>query len=257
MKLRLVVALCAVLSVSVWAASAGADPFAGPPICSSAGTALAGTYGNLTVNGNAYVASGTTLTVNGNLTLAPGACLDAFTLGTVTVGGNLLVGQGATLALGCTPGSLGPPIPQPPCGTTTTTDSVGGSVIANQPLTMYLDGDTVWGSVISTGGGPGATFSPYINFPIKDNTIYGNVIVQGWQGAWFGFIRNTTYGSVILNNNVGVAIGEFGADSTEVVTNVISGNLICLGNSPAAQVGDTGGSPNTVSGQKIGECAGL
>ena len=165
--------------------------------------------------------------MNGNLTLAPGACLDAFTLGTVTVGGNLFVGQGATLALGCTPGSLGPPIPQPPCGTTTTTDSVGGSVIANQPLTMYLDGDTIWGSVISTGGGPGATFSPYINFPIKDNTIYGNVIVQGWQGAWFGFIRNTTHGSVILNNNVGVAIGEFGADSTEVVTNVISGNLIC------------------------------
>ena len=49
MKLRLVLALCALLSVSVWAASAVADPFAGPPICSSAGTALAGTYGNLTV----------------------------------------------------------------------------------------------------------------------------------------------------------------------------------------------------------------
>jgi hypothetical protein len=43
----------------------------------------------------------------------------------------------------------------------------------------------------------------------------------------------------------------------------ISGNLICHGNTPAAHVnagappaGD-GGGPNTVDGNKIGECAGL
>jgi hypothetical protein len=49
-------------------------------------------------------------------------------------------------------------------------------------------------------------------------------------------------------------------DSTEVVSNHISGNLICMGNSPPAQIGDAaleGGGPNTVSGHKIGECAGL
>jgi hypothetical protein len=43
-----------------------------------------------------------------------------------------------------------------------------------------------------------------------------------------------------------------------VQTNTISGNLICFGNAPAAQVnsGD-GGLPNVVGGKAIGECAGL
>jgi len=229
----------------------------GPPICSSAGTAISGSYGNLVLTGNNYVAAATTLTVSGNLTLAPGACLDAFTLGTVNVGRNVLVGQGATLALGCSPGSLGPPFP-PPCGLTTTTDTVGGNIVANQPWTMYLDGDTIQGNVVSNGGGPGATFSPYVNFPIKDNTISGNLIVQGWKGAWVGALRNSVSGNVIISNNVGVAIGGTGEpDSTEVATNTIGGNLICQGNSPAAQVGDSGGLPNTVTGHKLGECAGL
>jgi len=46
-------------------------------------------------------------------------------------------------------------------------------------------------------------------------------------------------------------------DATEVADNVISGDLACFGNTPGAQVGDSGGGPNTVSGQKLGECAGL
>jgi hypothetical protein len=251
-KLRLLIGLCAVLAAVVFAQSASADPFEGPPICSSAGTALAGTHGDLTVTGNAYVAKGTTLTVTGNLVLAPGACLDAFTLGTVNVRGNVLVGKGAVLGLGCSPGSIGP---VPPCGTTTTSDTVGGSIIANQPLTMYLDGDSIRGSVVSLGGGPGPTFSPYINFPIKENTIGGNLFVAGWEGAWFGALRNSVHGDVTLLHNVGVAIGETGApDSNEVVTNTISGNLICLANSPAPQFGDSGGAPNAVGGHKIGQC---
>lgn len=258
MKLRLLLGLSAVLVLAVWTAAASAAPFAGPPICPSAGTALSGSYGNLTVTGDAYVAGGTTLSVSGNLMLAPGSCLDAFTLGTVHVGENVLVGQGAVLALGCTPGSLGPPIPQPPCGVQTTGDTVGGSIVADRPLTMYLDGDTIHGNVVSTGGGPGPTFTPYVNFPIKDNTIGGNLIVQGWQGAWFGALRNTVSGNVIVNDNVGVAIGDLGTlDSNEVATNTISGNLICLGNSPGAQIGDSGGTPNTVRGHKIGQCTGL
>jgi len=256
MKLAGLLCSCAVLAVAAWAAVAAADPTAGPPICSSAGTALAGTYnGNLTVTGNAYVAAGTTLTVNGNLTIAPGACLDAFTLGTVNVGGNVLVGQNAVLALGCTPGSLGPPFDQPPCDGQTTNDVVGGNVVGDRPLTMYLDGDTIHGNVVSTGGGPGPTFSPYINFPIKDNTIGGNVVVTGWQGAWFGVIRNHVGGNVLVSGVVGVAIGDFGTpDSTEIATNTISGNLVCTGNSPAAQLGDSGGTTNTVGGVKVAEC---
>ncbi len=250
-KLRLLVASCAMLAALVVVPTASADPFAGPPICSSAGTAISGAYGNLTITGNTYVASGATLTVTGNLTIAHGACLDAFTLGTVTVAGNVAVSKGAILALGCSPGSIGP---GPPCEGHTTNDTVGGSIVADQPLTMYLDGDTVRGSIVSYGGGPGPTLFPEVNFPIKENKVGGSVIVSGWQGAWFGVLRNTVQGSVILNNNVGVVVGEYGPDSTEIVTNTIAGNLLCVGNRPAAQFGDSGGMPNVVGGKKLGQC---
>jgi hypothetical protein len=250
-RIRMMVGLCAVLllAVGVSVASAGRG---GQATC--AGGDISGTYFNLTITGNCTVPDGTTLSVLGNLAVAPGATFDAVTMGTVNIFGNVLVGHGATFGLGCTPAS-----PAPPCdGLNTTTDTVGGSILGDRPLTMYLDGDRIHGSVLSFGGGPGPTFNPYINFPIKDNVIDGSVIVHGWQGAWFGFIRNVTHGSVIITGNVGVTIGDLGTlDSTEVTTNTIGGSLICLNNSPPAQIGDSGGLPNLVGGLKLGECAGL
>lgn len=207
---------------------------------------ISGSYRNLTITGNRYVAKKTTLTVSHNLTIARGACLDAFTLGTVTVGGNVKVGKDAILALGCTPGSIGP---GPPCHGKTTDDTVGGNIVASHALTMYLDGDTIHGNVVSNGGGPGLGL-PFLNFPVKDNTIDGNLIVQGWHGGWAGALRDVVGGNLIFSRNVSV----LDPDAMEVVTNTISGNLICHGNSPAVQVGDSGGSPNTVGGKKIGQC---
>lgn len=114
------------------------------------GTALSGNYSQLVGTGYPYVAGGTPLNVSGNLILAPGSCVDAFSLGMVTVGGNIFVGRGATLGLGCTPQSLGDPT-IPPCFNHTTNDVVGGSILADQPLTMYLDGNAIHGNVISLG----------------------------------------------------------------------------------------------------------
>ena len=205
----------------------------------------------MTITGNKYVAEGATLTVSGDLRIAPGACLDAFTRGTVHVKGSVRVANGAILALGCTPGSIGP---VPPCNYETTDDTVDHSIIADHAYTMYLDGDTIGGNVTSIGGGPGATLDPYINFPIKDNTIHGNLTVSGWEGAWFGALRNVIGGKVLLTKNVGLAIGEFGPDSTEIATNTIAGDLACYDNSPAAQLGDSGGTINTVGGKKLGQC---
>jgi hypothetical protein len=250
MRLRALLGCMLVLAAGL-AASAAADPES-IPLCPSAGTQLEGSYGNLTITGNAYVAAGTSLSVRGNLTLAPGACLDAFSLGTVTVGRNILVGNGATLALGCSPGALGPPLDQAPCDGQTTSDTVGGNIVAHNPWTMYLTADTIGGNVISTGGGPGVTFDPYVNFPIKENTIGGNLIVQDWHGAWFGELRNHVQGNVIIDNVLGA-----NPDSNEVTDNVIGKNLICFDNSPMAQVGDSGGGPNSVSGQQLGQCSGL
>jgi hypothetical protein len=67
---------------------------------------------------------------------------------------------------------------------------------------------------------------------------------------WFGFIRNYVNGSVKLNNNT-----LAGPDTNEYVTNVIHGSLSCQGNSPAAQVGDSGGSPSQVTRRKTGQCS--
>ena len=101
--------------------------------------------------------------------------------------------------------------------------------------------------------------------PIKDNVIDGNLTVHGWAGAWFGVIRNHVGGNVVISHNVGARVGAedpfIGVpDSTEVATNTIHGNLICYGNTPAAQLADTvleGGTVNSVGGNAIGECAGL
>ena len=102
---------------------------------------------------------------------------------------------------------------------------------------MYLDFTTIHGNVVSNGGGDitlvDGPNGEGIVFPIKDNVIDGNVIVHGWEGAWFGIIRNHVGGNVIASDTVGTRVDENGApDSTEIVTNQIAGNLICHGNSP-------------------------
>jgi hypothetical protein len=228
------------------------------PLCPGGdGTAVSGTYARLTITSNEYVASGDTLTV-GWLTLAPGSCLDAFSMSTVVVGGNLFVGKGATLALGCSLGAVEPGTPTPCTGSTN--DTVGGSIIADQPMTMYLTADTVGGSVLSLGGGPGLgspPATPFVNFPIKENNIHGNLTVLGWHGGWIGALRNHVGGNMIIAGNVSV----LDSDSTEVITNTVGGDLICFANYPAAQFGDAiqvpGAGPNVVSGHKLGQCAGL
>lgn len=43
-------------------------------------------------------------------------------------------------------------------------------------------------------------------------------------------------------------------DANEVLTNQIAGNMICTGNSPADQFGDSHGSSNVVGGFAVGQC---
>jgi len=244
-KLRILVGLCAALALAV-SASTAAAALPGPQICPSEGTAISGNYGNLTITGNEYVKRGTNLTVWGNLTVARGACLDAFTLGTVKVGGSVWVGQSAILALGCAPGV---DFEFEPCEETTTHDTVGGSLFAYGPYTMYLTADTINGNLVSVGGGPGAVSSPYVNFPIKEMKIQGNAFIAGWHGTWFGFLRNHVNGSVVVSNIIAAD-----PDSNEVASNVVDRGLLCYGNSPAVQFGDSGGSPNEVGWFAFGQC---
>jgi hypothetical protein len=239
MKLRLLLGVALLLAVGVVGSAALA---AGPHSATcSGGTIAPGTYNGLTVTGNCSFAAGT-ITIDGNLRVADGAVLNdhAASTATVLVSGNVLVGKGAVLGLGNY---------ELPTGTT-----VDGNIVATQPLTLYLGGMTVHGNVVSTGGG-----DPGRNFPIRDDTIDGNLIIQGWSGLWMGVIRANVGGNVIVANNAAADTSVLpGSDSTEVMTNHISGNLICLHNSPVATVNpEDGGQPNVVGGREIGECVGL
>lgn len=193
----------------------------------------------------APLAAGAVTTTNCSGQLAPGrygvvvvpAGAACFGDGGVTISNGLFIQPGATFVLGDEehPGNNG---------------SIIGGVHAVNPASVQihfmsiLDGITVQG-----GSGPfGGPFDITWN-AIEDNKIRGNVTVAGYNGFWQGFIRNVVSGSVTMNNNV--LVDE---DGNEFVTNVISGNLACFGNSPAPQIGDSEGHPNIVGGAKLGQC---
>jgi hypothetical protein len=91
-----------------------------------------------------------------------------------------------------------------------------------------------------------------VPFSIKDDVIGGNLTVTGLTTVWFGVIRTQVGKNVTLQN-----INLSDPDGNEVVTNTINGNLNCGGLSPAPQVGDSEGSPNSVGKHATGQCAGL
>jgi hypothetical protein len=221
----------------------------------SGGTIAAGTYSSLTVTGNCSIPSGT-VNVQGSLTVGSNAVLDAAVAGTtVNVSGSIQVGRGAILVFGCGP-DIG-------CSTPTS-DRVGGSIAANQALAVILHNNTIAKNVSFQGGGGGTscntnpTLAAIVGFPappymdISSNTIGGNVSESNERSCWSGVTHNGIGGNVSVTNNT---FGD--PDANEVVSNVIGGNLGCSGNSPAAQIGDSGGSPNQVQGNKSGECVRL
>jgi hypothetical protein len=234
-------------------ALAGHRPHAG---WCAGGSIGSGTWSDFTVTGWCTIEPGAVVRINGNLTITRGARFNDHAAGgaqgaEIHIKGNVRVGRGAVLGLGynAAEGTLGP-------------DTVGGNIHADRPLTLYLGNLRIGGNVVSIGGGVASTsVSDFRNFPIKDNRIHGNLILIGWKGGWFGVIRNHVHRNVIVSRNVsrssdtGPGTDE---DSTEVQTNVISGNLICFRNVPAAQVNPSdGGVANVVGGKGIGQCAGL
>jgi hypothetical protein len=160
--------------------------------------------------------------------------------GPVTIRGGLWIRPGATFVLGSEdhPGNTG---------------TISGGVHATNPMSVQIHFTTINGGInIQGGSGPfGGPFDITWN-AIEDNRIRGGATVNGYNGFWFGFLRNRVNGSVNLRNNV-----LEDTDGNEYVTNQIRGNLNCWGNSPAPQVGDSEGSPNQVSGRKTGQCSGL
>lgn len=229
------------------------------PLTCSGGQIHSGTYSSITVTGDCTVKPGATVVVRGDVTVQPGASFDGSTNSTIKIRGNVVAGAGSSFALGCTPAH--------PCDGNesqefSTTDSVGGNVVLNGVFNAALNGDRIGGDVIVNGGGAGL-LDPEVAFiplSIKDDKVGGNIVVNGLTTVWFGIIRSTIGGNVIVMD-----VHGSDPDANEIVANKIGGNLVCTGNDPVAQFGDAifdpglppGYGPNKVKGQAIGECADL
>jgi hypothetical protein len=228
----------------------------------SGGSVAAGTYRSLTVTGFCSVDAGA-VTVTKNLRVAHGAALiAAFGGSDLNVGGNLTVGPHAILVLGCEPEAF-PCLNDPNSatgGTMSTSDRVGGNLAADRALMMVVHNNSIAGNVTQSGGGGGVNCTTFPLGPdgppaystYEDNTIGRNASVTGLRTCWLGFIRNTVARNVNFNDN-----RTADPDGNEVVTNTIKWNLNCHANSPAPQVGDSEGSPNTVGRKATGQCVGL
>jgi hypothetical protein len=160
--------------------------------------------------------------------------------GPVTVRGGVVIEAGATFVLGSEENPVD-------------TGTISGGVHATDPASVQIHFTTINGGIdVHGGSGPfGGPFDITWN-AIEDNHINGGATVEGYNGFWFGFIRNDVNGTVNLNNNV---LAD--PDANEYVTNTIHGSLNCSGNDPAPQIGDSEGSPNQVTGPKTGQCVGL
>jgi hypothetical protein len=160
--------------------------------------------------------------------------------GPVTIQGGLFVGAGATFVPGSEENAVH-------------TGTISGGVHSQNAASVQIHFSTIDGGVnLSGGAGPfGPPFGVTWN-TIEDSVINGSVNITGYDGFWQGFFRNTVNGSVNFNDNTVID-----PDGNEVQTNTIHGSLNCSGNTPAPQQGDSGGSPNEVSGHKNGQCAGV
>jgi hypothetical protein len=201
--------------------------------------------------------------VTGNVTVDAGGVLAAATASApMTVDGNVTVGNGALAVLGCEPNFF--PCFDNPNGFGK--ETIKGNFAANAALTVVLHQTTVAGNVAFSSGGGGVSCAPpsgstpavkFVNaagfppyFDNEDNTVAGNVWITNLKTCWVGSLRNRVGGSFVDVNNT-----MADPDAGEVLANPIAGNLICLGNSPATQFGDSHSTSNIVAGTAIGQCA--
>jgi hypothetical protein len=258
---------------------------AGTYVCTgtlnSPGT-LVGSHGNVIIKGACVVDAGPAH-VHGNLTLERGADLTAiFGRDDLThkgnsnlkISGNLIVRKGASVMLGCyskivnlwTSPTGTSNVPDFPClddpnqsaPTLNTDDVLDGSVIAYDPLGLVMHRDFVHGSIIEHGGGAGlgcaavGIFNKYLGLPDYSNfsniQVGGDLRVTGLSTCWDGYFRNHVGGTMVVSRDISVPDGQ------EVGANIIHGSLLCHGNSPKVEFGDSNSTPSKVGGRATGEC---
>jgi hypothetical protein len=239
-------------------------------VCTGTATApgvLTGSYpGNVIVKGVCAVNAGPAV-VKGNLAIAPGgAVLAIFALNdkthkgfsSLTVTRNVVLAKGSALALGCEPTAF-------PCAddpgkppTLQSRGTIGGSLFATDALGVLLHNSSIAGAAAQQGGGGGLSCTPKGIFKLfkspvftdyEDNIIGDSLIITGLHSCWLGALRNSVHGSLIFTTNK-----MADPDANEVTHNDINRSLTCQGNTPAVQYGDSGSTPDVVSGNATGQC---
>ena len=243
----------------------------------TAGGIPPGTYSSVTVVKGICAAPGG-VTVTGNLTVLPNATLAA-NFGsanpappTLTVDGNLVVEPSGTAFLGCSPASqcLNDPAQSPSPPTFVGTTATKGSILANDALGVVVHSSTVGGDFRIAGGGglahptpaclstpaPGVfgTIGAPVFSDIEDSTVGGNISVTNLSSCWLGSLRDKVSGSATYIHDT---LGD--PDADEFISNTVGGNMICVGDEPAVQFGDSAlefsNHPNRITGYAVGECS--
>jgi hypothetical protein len=210
-------------------------------LCCAAFAALIMTLPSFAANSsNATTCTGTLVPGTYKQVVVPAGASCVTFAGPVTIKGGVTVEAGATFVLGSEENPVH-------------TGTISGGIRSQDAASVQIHFSTINGGVnLSGGAGPfGGPFDITWN-TIEDSVINGSVNITGYNGFWQGFFRNTVNGAVNFNNNTVVD-----PDGNEFQTNTIHGSLNCSGNTPSPQQGDSGGSPNEVSGRKTGQCAGV
>jgi hypothetical protein len=259
----------ALLSMSVVAPNALA---ARPYRCTGTAEApgiLSGQYrSGVFVEGVCKVNSGPAV-VRGRLVITEGSTLLAAygqDGSRLTVHGWVRVLKGGTLLLGCEPehfACLDDPDPEDP--TLSSSGRIFGNLRAIEALGVVVHNSRISGRVRQIGGGGGESCEPTGAFaefgsPVysdyEDTTIRGNISVSGLESCWLGLIRLHVSGNMRVKEN---QLAD--PDAIEILSNVIHGNLVCVGNSQVWNSADLteelfprAPEPNTVFGRRRGQC---
>jgi hypothetical protein len=276
----LVVGLLAVGQAA--ATASGGHPGSNVSTYTCSGTAkapgtLTGTHSSVVVSGACEVNAGPARVIH-SLVIEPGGALVAvFGLNdhtgkghsSLAVGGNLIVERGATLVMGCdnlydvafghrSPNFACVDDPNQNKPTLSSHDTVGGNLIAHDPLGVVVHNSSIHGNVVETGGGGGLNCTPAGVFSLFKSPVYsdyehmsigGSVSVIGLRSCWFGAIYLSVRGSLTVSGNK-----MADPDGMEVVTNTVRRNFTCWRNKPAIQFGDSDGKPNKVGRHASGQC---